>query len=77
MWAPAIRGRLAAIKKKTKRYPSDLTDEERSSIEPVLPQPEKRGRKRTTDLREAVNALRYLVRFGCEWRMLPMHFSPW
>src|SRR5882762_3526081 len=35
------------------------------------------GRKRTTDLREVVNALRYMVRSGCEWRMLPVHFPPW
>jgi putative transposase len=77
MWTPATRGRMAAIEKKTKRYPSDLTDEEWSSIEPLLPPPAKRGRKRTTDLREVVNALRYMVRSGCEWRMLPMHFPPW
>jgi transposase len=40
---------MAAIEKKTKRYPSDLTDKEWSSIEPLLPKPAKRGRKRTTD----------------------------
>ena len=36
-----------------------------------------RGRKRETDLREVVNAIRYLVRAGCGWRMLPIHFPPW
>ncbi len=77
MWSPATRGRMAAIEKKTKRYPSDLTDEEWSRIEPLLPGPAKRGRKRKTDLREVVNALRYMVRSGCEWRMLPVHFPPW
>ena len=35
------------------------------------------GRKRTTDLREVLNAIRYMVRSGCEWRMLPIHFPPW
>ena len=55
-----------AIEKKTKRYPSDLTDEEWSSLTGLLPQPAQRGRKRTTDLREVVNALRYMVRSGCE-----------
>jgi transposase len=73
----AIEKKMAAIEKKTKRYPSDLTDEEWSSIEPLMPQPAKRGRKRTADLREVVNARRYMVRSGCEWRMLPMHFPPW
>src|SRR3990170_1089607 len=77
MWTEATRGRMARIEKKTKRYPSDLTDEEWSSIEGLLPQPAKRGRKRTTDLREVVNAIRYMVRSGCEWRMLPVHFPPW
>ena len=77
MWTRATRGRMAAIEKKTKRYPSDLTDEEWLAIEPVLPRPARRGRKRTTDLREVVNAIRYMVRSGCEWRMLPIHFPPW
>jgi putative transposase len=77
MWTRATRGRMAAIEKKTKRYPSDLTDEEWSSIEPLLPKPAKRGRRRETDLREVVNAIRYMVRSGCEWRMLPIHFPPW
>jgi transposase len=68
---------MAKIEKKTKRYPSDLTDEEWSSIEPLMPAPSKKGRKRKTDLREVVNAIRYMVRSGCEWRMLPVHFPPW
>jgi putative transposase len=41
-----------------------------------LPQPATRGRKRMTDIREVVNALCYMVRSGCEWRMLPVHFPP-
>jgi transposase len=77
MWTESTRGRMAVIAKKTKRYPSDLTEEEWSRIEPLLPQPAKRGRKRTIDLREVVNAIRYLVRSGCGWRMLPIHFPPW
>ena len=35
------------------------------------------GSPRRTDLREVLNAIRYLVRSGCEWRMLPIHFPPW
>jgi transposase len=68
---------MARIEKKTRRYPSDLTDEEWLAIEPLLPGPAKRGRKRRTDLREILNAIRYMVRSGCEWRMLPVHFPPW
>jgi putative transposase len=77
MWTEITRGRMASIAKRTKRYPSDLTDEEWVRIEPLLPQPERRGRKRETDLREVVDAIRYLVRSGCGWRMLPIHFPPW
>lgn len=68
---------MAQIARKTKRYPSDLTDEEWQAIEPFLPGPACRGRKRRTDLREILNAIRYMVRSGCEWRMLPIHFPPW
>jgi putative transposase len=68
---------MAKIAKKTKRYPSDLTDEEWSAVEPFLPKAEATGSPRRTDLREVLNAIRYLVRSGCEWRMLPVHFPPW
>ncbi|WP_215755363.1 transposase, partial [Acetobacter sp. P5B1] len=61
MWTPAQRGRMAGITRKTKRYPSDLTDEEWERIAPLMPPANRRGRKRTTDSREIINALRYLV----------------
>jgi len=77
MWTDESRGRMARIQKKTKRYPSDLTDEEWLAVEPLLPGPALRGRKRRIDLREILNAIRYMVRSGCEWRMLPIHFPPW
>ncbi len=68
---------MATISRKTKRYPSDLTDEEWEQISHLMPQASKRGRKRRTDFREIINALRYLVRSGCGWEMLPVHFGPW
>jgi putative transposase len=77
MWTSESRGRMAKIEKKTKRYPSDLTDEEWVAIEPLLPQPARTGRKRSVDLREILNAIRYMVRSGIEWRMMPVHFAPW
>ena len=43
---------MAAIERKTKRYPTDLTDEEWTRIAPMLPQAAKRGRKPEVDLRE-------------------------
>src|SRR5712672_1817171 len=77
MWTPATRGRMARIEKKTKRYPSDLTDEEWAKIEPFLPRASKSGRPIEVDLREVLNAIRYLARSGGGWRMLPKDFPPW
>src|SRR3954454_7284725 len=77
MWTEQSRGRMAKIAKKTKRYPSDLTDEEWEAIAPLMPQPGRRGRPREIEFREVINAVRYLVRSGCGWRMLPAHFGHW
>ena len=58
-----------------KSYRSDLTDKQWQLIEPHLPPEKERGRPRTTDLREVVNALLYMLRTGCQWDMLPEGFS--
>jgi len=68
---------MAEIERKTKGYPTDLTDEEWSRIEPLLPRPGKTGRRRRGDLREILNAIRYMTRSGGGWRMLPKDFPPW
>ena len=60
-----------------KTYPSDLTDEQWELIEPWLPPAKPGGWPRTTDLREVLNGILYLVRTGCSWRMLPHDFPPW
>jgi putative transposase len=60
-----------------KPYPTDLTDEQWKLIEPLLPDAKPGGRPRTTILREVLNALFYLVRSGCQWRMIPHEFPPW
>jgi putative transposase len=77
MWTKASRGRMAEIEKQTRRYPTDMTDVEWQRIEALLPRPSKRGRRRRVDLREILNAIRYVVRTGCGWRMLPKDFPPW
>jgi len=51
MWTKASRGRMAGLEKRTKRYPTDLTDEGWEIIDPFLPPPQ-RGRRPPTDLRE-------------------------
>ncbi len=55
-------------------YPTDLTDEQWALIAPLLPGAAWTGRRRTLDLREVVNALLYLLRTGCQWRLLPHEF---
>ena len=68
---------MAEIEKKTKRYPTDLTEEEWVRIAPFLPGAAKTGRPVEVELREVLNAIRYLARSGGGWRMLPKDFPPW
>ena len=63
--------------RKTKRYPSDLTDEEWGRLVLLMPKPRLRGQPREVDFSEVINAVRYLVRPRCGWRMLPVHFGAW
>jgi len=49
------------------RYASDVTDEEWALIEGFLPRPRKLGRPRTTEMREVVNALLYLLTMAGCW----------
>ena len=58
------------------RYASDLSDDEWTLIEPHLPEAQSLGRPRTTDLREVVNAILYVLRSGCPWRLMPKDFPP-
>jgi len=58
-------------------YPNDLSDVEWQRIEPYLPAPKSGGRPRVHSLREILNAIFYLVRSGCTWRMLPHDLPPW
>ena len=62
-----------------KTYQSDLTDDEWRILEIKynLLITAKRGRPRTIPLREIFNALRYISRTGCQWRMLPHDLPDW
>ena len=51
------------------RYPSDMTDREWALAAPFIPPAKTGGRRRTTDMREVVNALLYLASAGCAWRI--------
>src|SRR5690349_19759036 len=58
-------------------YPSDLDDTEWQIIRRLLPASKPGGRPRETDLRTVVNAIFYILRSGCAWRMLPNDFPPY
>ena len=60
-----------------KSYPTDLADGEWQILSPLIPPPKPGGRKRETDIREVINAIFYLLRSGCAWRLLPHDFPPW
>ena len=58
-------------------YDTDLTDEQWLKISSLYPEANHRGRPRTQDFREITNAILYLVRAGCAWRLLPHDFPKW
>lgn len=58
-------------------YPSDVSDEEWSFVAPYLTLNRLGGENRKHDLRAVFNALRWLVRSGAHWRMMPHEFPPW
>ena len=58
-------------------YPTDLTDRQWMRLEPLLPPPKPGGRPRSTEVREVVDAILYVLRNGIVWRALPHDFPPW
>ena len=57
-------------------YPSDLSNEQWHAMSRVIPPAKPGGRPRTVDMRQVLNALFYLARTGCAWRMLPKDYPP-
>jgi len=58
-------------------YATDLTNSAWELIAPLLPGALPGGRPRTTDIRAVLNAIFYLLRTGCQWRLLPREFPVW
>ena len=56
------------------QYPTDLTEKQWQVIKNIL---EPQARNRKYDLREIWNAILYINKTGCQWRMLPSDFAPW
>ncbi|CDH26144.1 transposase (fragment) [Xenorhabdus bovienii str. kraussei Becker Underwood] len=60
-----------------KGYPSDITREQFEQIRPLLEQARKRTSPRKIDLYEVFCSLLYLLKSGCQWRMLLSDFPKW
>ena len=58
-------------------YPTDITAAESASHAPHLPKPKPGGRPRVHAVRETLNAIFYVLRSGCAWRLLPHDLPPW
>ncbi len=62
---------------KQRKYATDLTDEQWQIIAPLIPSAKSGGREREIDIREVINAIFYLLKSGCQWRMIPNDFPKW
>jgi transposase len=59
-------------------YPTDLSDDEWEILKPLIPEAKPGGRPRAHRPRELLNAIFYILRGGCAWRLLPHDFFlPW
>jgi transposase len=73
MWTEITRRKY---EREGQRYASDLTDAEWALIESHMPAAKRLGRPRETELRAVLDAILYIARTGCQWRMLPKDFPP-
>ena len=73
MWTPETRARH---NRDHLRYGSDRTDVEWQVLSTFMPLRAKTGRRRAWPMREMMNAIFYVLRGGCPWRLLPEHFPP-
>ena len=68
------------IERQRQAYQSDLKDQEWKILEPLLPAPSSKGtpgRPQEWPLREIVDGIMYILRSGCQWRLLPHDLPPW
>jgi putative transposase len=68
---------FATLARMRKAYPTDLSDTEWNYIEPYMPAPKGHGRPRIHNLREILDAVFYVLKSGCQWRLLPHDFPRW
>jgi putative transposase len=70
-------GRWRTLLSMKMSYSTDLSDAEWEYLEPHVPAPSKRGRPKTHSSREILNAIFYVLKSGCAWRLLPRDFPSW
>lgn len=61
----------------SRQYPSDITREQFSKIEPILESARKNTKPRELNLYDVFCAILYVLKSGCQWRMLPKDFPKW
>lgn len=61
----------------SRKYPTDLSEHEWRCIRPHLPEPTGQGRPRLHGSRAILDAVFYVLKSGCPWRLLPREFPPW
>ena len=71
--------RLSSKRQQKKVYQSDLTKEQCQLLDSILAtlEPKKGGAPRKWPLVTIINAIMYVIRSGCQWRMVPSEFPPW
>src|SRR3989338_3288102 len=60
-----------------KKYPSDISRDQFQKVKPLLEQARKKTRPREIDLYDVFCGLLYLLKSGCQWRMIPSDFPKW
>jgi len=70
-------GQTCGMTKPRQVYPTDLNDTEYSVVAQHLPEKKKKGRPRKHSYREILNAIFYILRAGCAWRLMPHDLPPW
>jgi len=72
-----LRCHVRGMKSTRKSYPSDVSDAEWEFLVPFLTLMREDAPQREYSLRDLFDALRYVVKTGCQWRFLPHDFPPW
>lgn len=65
------------MKTKRKTYPCDISRKQFQNIRPLLESVRKKTKPRTVDLYAIFNAVLYILKSGCQWRMLPSEYPNW